>query len=42
MDSMYGVTSPLKLGSTWMLTLEKEVVATCIVKTLVASCNKFY
>jgi hypothetical protein len=42
MDSMYGVTSPLKLRSTWMLTLENKVIATCIVKTLVATCNKFF
>jgi len=42
MDSMYGVTCPLNLGSIWMLTLEKEVVATCIAKTLVASCNIFF
>jgi hypothetical protein len=35
MDSMYGVMGILNLGSTWMLTLEKEVVATCIAKTMV-------
>jgi hypothetical protein len=37
---MYGVMSPLNLGSTWMLTLGKEIVATYITKTLVANCNK--
>jgi hypothetical protein len=42
MDSMYGVIGSLDLRSTWMLTLEKEIVATCIAKMLVVSCNKFF
>jgi len=42
MDSMYGVAGPLNFGSTWILTLEKEAVATCIAKTMVATCNKYF